>query len=198
MNTIGLARHYDTLTAWERLPLLEAALHRGDDAEAERLARSAPTRPALVPHYYGLWEGLALLSVVHQMMQLDRACRLACGAGLVAGRQVMGEESLRRLRMLAFEFVVDDDAWKLLCAELRIDPDAILGHLPGCGLVHDMEPAASQLAFTAEEALAYLRSQMGAAPGQAPAARGEYRIDTAADVARGMQQFLAERAKRWL
>src|SRR5215471_19354314 len=113
----GLARHYGTLTAWERLPLLLAALNRGDDAEAESLASSAPTRPALVPHYYGLWEGLALLSVVHQMMQLDRACRLACGAGLLAGHQVIGEEPLRRLRMLAFEFVVDDDAWKLLSAE---------------------------------------------------------------------------------
>jgi hypothetical protein len=198
MNSLGLARHYDTLTAWERLPLLEAALNRGDDAKAERLTRSAPTRPALVPHYYGLWEGLALLSVVHQMMQLERACRLACGAGLLAGRQVVGEEPLRRLRMSAFEFVVDDDAWKLLCAELSIAPDAILGHLPGCDLVHDTEPAARQLAFTAEEALAYLRSQKEAAPDQAPAARREHRIDTAADVARGMRQFLAERARRWL
>jgi hypothetical protein len=69
MNTNGLARHYDKLTAWERLPLLLAAIGRGDDAEAERLASSAPTRTAQVAHYYGLWDGLALLSVCHQMIQ---------------------------------------------------------------------------------------------------------------------------------
>jgi hypothetical protein len=42
VNTKGLARLYDRLTPWARLPLLLAALHRGDDAEAQHLAVSAP------------------------------------------------------------------------------------------------------------------------------------------------------------
>jgi hypothetical protein len=200
MNPTGLARHYHTLTAWERLPLLLAALNRGDDAEAERLAGSAPTRPALVPHYYGLWEGLTLLTVAHQMLQLEQVCGLVAATGLLAAGRVEEEEALGRLRMLASRFVVDADAWKLLSAELNIDREAILRHLPGCDLVRHVEEAARKVAFTPEEARAHLRTQpeaAEAAPGQAPPARREDRIDTAADVARGMREFLAERAQRW-
>jgi len=195
MNASGLARHYDTLTAWERLPLLLAALNRGDDAEAERLASSAPTRPALVPHHCGLWEGLGLLSVAHQMLQLERVYCLVSATALLAAGEVEGEG---RLRMSAFQFVVEADAWKLLCAELGIDPEAILGHLPGCDLVRHMEEPARQVAFTAEEALAHMRTKPeAAAAGPAPVARCEYRIPTATDVARGMREFLEERAQRW-
>jgi hypothetical protein len=102
--------------------------------------------------------------------------------------------------MVAFRFVIDADAWKLLCAELRLDPEAILRHLPGCDLVRDVEQAARKVAFTAEEALADLRSELEAAEAAAdlgPAARREYRLDTAADVARGMREFLEEWAQRW-
>ena len=142
MNTNGLARHYDKLTVWERLPLMLAALNRGDDAEVERLAGSAPTRPALVPHYYGLWQGLALLGVCHQMIQLERLCRLFAATGLTGAGEVGQDEGHRRLRMLAFRFVVDADAWKLLCAGVPIDPEAMLRHLPGCEAVRGMEGAA--------------------------------------------------------
>jgi len=200
MNTIGLARHYGQLTAWERLPLLLAALNRGDDAEAERLAISAPTRAALVPHHNGLWEGLGLLSVSHQMLQMVRAYRMACAMAVLGSGRDNGEEPLRHLRMLAFRFVIDADAWKLLCAELRLDPEAILRHLPGCDLVRDMEQAARKFAFTAEEALAYLRSELEAAEaaaGLAPPAQRKYSMDTAADVAREMREFLEEWAQRW-
>jgi hypothetical protein len=196
MNASVLARHYHTLTAWERFPLLLAALTRGDDAEAERLAGSAPTRPALVPHYYGLWEGFTLLTVVHQTLQLERVCKLFATTGLMASGRLKGEEPLRRLRMLAFRFVVDADAWKLLSADLRIAPEAVLGRLPSCGLLNDMEEAARKIAFTPEEALAYLRAQPDA-EGAGPAARDEDRIKTAAEVAQEMRGFLEERARRW-
>jgi hypothetical protein len=193
MNTSGLARHYDTLTARERLPLILAALTRGDDAEAERLTGSAPTRPALVPHYYGLWEALSLLSVVHQTMQLERVCSLFAATGLLQRSRVDEDEANGRLRLVAFRFVIDAHAWGLLCAELRLDSEAILRHLPGRDLVRQVEGAARQIAFTPEEALVYLRSQPKTAPG--PPGRGEDRLDTAADVARGMREFLAEPAQ---
>jgi hypothetical protein len=200
MNANGLARHYDRLTAWERLPLLLAALNRGDDAEAERLADAAPTCPAAVPHHFGLWHGLTLLSVAHQMLQMERAYHMACATALLGSGRVSGEEALRQLRMVAFRFVIESDAWKLLCAELRLDPEAILRHLPGGDVVRDMEEAARQLGFTSEEALAYLRSRPEAAEGAAgPAAAAGRKdhLDTAADLARGMREFLQERAQRW-
>jgi hypothetical protein len=201
MNTNGLTRHYDKLTAWERLPLMLAALNRGDDAEMERLAFTAPTRSAGVPHYHGLWEGLALLSVCHQMVQLERICALFAATGLLAAGKVGQDEGNGRLRLLAFRFVVAADAWKLLSAELHLDPVAMLCHLPGCEAVRDTEEAARQVAFTPEEALAYLRSRPEAeeaTAGGTPAAHSEHRLDTAADLAREMRAYLAARAGRWL
>jgi len=180
MNTNSLAKQYDTLTAWERLPLILAALNRGDDAEEERLTSSAPTRPAAVPHYYGLWEGLTLLSVAHHTLQLDRVCRLFSATGLLMAGKIKRDEPLR---MLAFQLVTDADAWRLFSAELHLDPDAILRHLPGCDLVRDLEEAARRFAFSPEEALAYMRSQdenAEAAAGKTPAAPREH-MDTAAD-----------------
>ena len=51
MNTKGLAKLYDRLRAAERLPLLVAASARGDEAEAQRLRRSAPRAARLLPDY---------------------------------------------------------------------------------------------------------------------------------------------------
>src|SRR5262245_30972580 len=101
-----------------------AAIHRGDDAEAERLADSAPTRPAQVPHYYGLWDGLALLGTCHQMIQLERVCQLFSATAVMMAGDVGKDEGNQRLRLLAFRFVVAADAWKLLSAELHLDPEA--------------------------------------------------------------------------
>ena len=44
--------------------------------------------------------------------------------------------------MLTALLTRDADAWRLLCADMKIDPDATLRHLPGCDLVRDMEEAA--------------------------------------------------------
>jgi hypothetical protein len=182
MNTRGLAKLYDKLTAWERLQLLLAAMNRGDDAEVDRLTRTAPTRPFLVPHYYGLWEGLALVSAVHLLQQLERASRLACAtAQLAGGRGVEKEEPLQHLRLHAFRLVHAADAWQLLSAELRIDPEAILRHLPGRDLVRGVEETARKVAFTPEEAAGFLGAEVG----------------TAEEEARGMLDFLKDRAGRY-
>ena len=60
--------------------------------------------------------------------------------------------------MLAFRFVVDAEAWKLFCDELHIDPEALVSPLPGLDTLRRMEGLVRSLAFTPEEALAYLRS----------------------------------------
>jgi hypothetical protein len=62
MNTNGLAKHYGILTPEERLPLILAAADRGDAAEADRLAHTAPRKGWELPDYHGF--GQALL--VHQ------------------------------------------------------------------------------------------------------------------------------------
>jgi hypothetical protein len=183
VNKNGLALHYDTLTAWERYPLLQAAIKRGDHAEAERLASSAPTRLARVPHYYGLWEGLLLLTVIHLAQQLERVCALYSAAALGGSGQIEEGEANQRIRLLARHFVVAADAWKLFCADLHLDPDWIICHLPGFDLVRSTKEAAMKIA--AETA-------NGPAPGV------EQGIESAADQARKMREFLAERAAGWM
>jgi hypothetical protein len=73
MNTALLARHYDVLTPWERLPLLVAAAARADEVEQDRLARAAPKQAFRVPDYWGLLEGLEGLAQLYVLRQLDSA-----------------------------------------------------------------------------------------------------------------------------
>ena len=74
MNANGMARLYDTLTPWERAPLWLAAGARGDEAERQRLARSAPRNSFRVPDTYGPIEALRKAAAVYIMVQLDLAC----------------------------------------------------------------------------------------------------------------------------
>jgi hypothetical protein len=63
-----------------------------------------------------------------------------------------------------------------------------------------MEQVARLLAFSAEEALAFLRAQVEAvrpAEDESPEVRREYKIDTTADVAQSMREFLQERLDAW-
>jgi hypothetical protein len=159
MNTNGVARHYDKLTAWERVPLMLAALNRGDETEAERLALSAPTHAARVPHYHGLWLGLSLLSAVHQMQKLEQLCVIVAAAGLMAAGKLPEGEGRRQWQLAAQLFVAEADAWKLLCADLQIDPDAVLRHLPGYSVAQLTAEAARLDAFTPEEAAAWMREK---------------------------------------
>jgi hypothetical protein len=180
VNTKGLARCYDSLTAWERFPLQLAALNRGDDAEAERLARTAPTRSFLVSHHFHLWDAFSFLSAVQLLMQLERIrCLLA--AGVIVTREGKEEKLHSYLRMLTTRLTRDADAWDLLCGEMKIDSDAIMRRLRGCDLVRNMEEAARGIARTL------------AGAGEAPEAQSE----SPAAVATGMRGFLEDQARQW-
>jgi hypothetical protein len=58
MTTKKLSRYYQTLTPWERLPLIVAASERGDAVEREQLVRSSLRHGFRVPDYWGLAEEL--------------------------------------------------------------------------------------------------------------------------------------------
>jgi hypothetical protein len=207
VNTNGLAKHYGKLTPWERVPLLVAAGARGDEAEADRLARSAPTRLFEVPDYHGLCEGLLLLAGAHLIVQLDLAVSIGAGSALLAQQlrfpkeqEVKDREGWRqRLQLAAYRFVVNADAWKLLCTGLNIDAEALLGHLPGYEKVKRMEESVRQVAFTPVEALTFLRQtsdEAEKAAGKTPPEDRKCRIDTAEDRAREMRAFLTSRLSR--
>ena len=209
MNTDHPARYYEVLTPWERLPLIVAASARADEVEKDRLARSAPKIGFRIPDYWGLSEGLDELVKLYLLGQLDLAALYWRMTGLLAqepwdrpSRQERrrDERRWRLLKMLAYRYVVRADGWRLLCAELPIDPEVLLKELPGYDTLQQMEQVARLIAFSAEEALAFLRAEAEAArPAEegARAVRREYRIDTAADVARSMRAFLQARLDEW-
>ena len=209
MNTNSLSRFYDTLTPWERLPLLVAAAVRDDEVERARLIRAAPQQVFQLPDYWGLSQGLDDLVKLHLLEQLELAvhywqltARLdeepRCGN---PRRQRRRQERLGQLvRMLAYRCLVRADGWRLLCAELHLDPEVLPRALPGHEAVRQMEQLARLEAFSAEEAIAFLREATEgdpAAGGKTSALQGGCRIETAADVAASMREFLREGLGFW-
>src|SRR4051812_18794409 len=81
MNTNGLAKQYDKLTPWERVPMMVAASCRGDAAEAERLARSSPTSLFRGADYRGLSERIGALAGLETTLQPNLARRFWPASG---------------------------------------------------------------------------------------------------------------------
>ena len=196
MNTNALAWLYDRLTPRERLPLIMAATERSDEAEADRLSRSAPRIHVSLPDYHGLGEGLFLLSLFHIMGQLHFGLLFWQGTGIAA---LCDEAPVCKkfrhntghlwdlTRMVAYRIGVQADGWKRLCDELRIGPDFLLRDLPGYEDVQRTEEAARLAACTAEEATAFLR-QSGDQTAEAL---------TAEKAAKAMRDFLDQRVAWW-
>jgi hypothetical protein len=136
MNTHALAKHYGALTPRERLPLLVAARLRHDDAEEDRLLRSAPTGLYRVPHHFGLVETLSDLALLHVVQQLESAawlwrieatlesCALLGRKG--AASEDRNERLFVTLRLRAYLMTIEREAWRRFCAELNVDADTLL------------------------------------------------------------------------
>src|SRR5262249_40881116 len=135
MTTNHLDRYYQTLTPWERLPLIVAACQRGDAVEEQRVVRSAPRNDFQLPDFWGLVEGLndlAQLSLLKQ--RVLPAFYWRCAA--VLDHQTLGRPSRREgqrdercwqlLKMLCYHARVRADGWRLFCIELHIDPVILL------------------------------------------------------------------------
>jgi hypothetical protein len=158
MNTNTLAKNYDSLTPRERLPLILAASARGDEVEADRLARSAPKETYRLPNYHGLGEGFMLCAMLHTMQLLDASLLLWRVLALQA--ETPHREEKLNLRLdglvggLAYLVTVHSDAWERFADELKVDPNYILEDLPGSDL-KEVVAFARDLAFTPEEAKAW-------------------------------------------
>src|SRR5262249_47000612 len=93
VNTNGLAKHYESLTPWERVPLILAAMARGDEPERTRLVQSAPRLAYAVQNHAGLADALFKVSAAHFMRLLDL---VACyGAVLGAAVYWKGKDAAR-------------------------------------------------------------------------------------------------------
>lgn len=169
MNTDALARHYAALTPRERYPLMVAARARGDEVEAERLTRLAPTGTFRVPNFRGLAETMAHLALLHIIQLLDAAAQMWQLESLLEepdrGSAPGGPSLEQRLeflvRLWTYLFQVETEAWARFCAELHLDADALIRDLPGYPTVKRAEAGVQLWAFTEEEAAVAVRRQWG-------------------------------------
>lgn len=196
MNTKTLSRHYGTLTPAERLPLIVAATARGDDVERERLMRAAPTEGYRLPDYHGLADAVQLVSLWHAATLLDLAATFwrvsEHRTEADFDRSPEGKARRRRVndvvRVIAYVLVVNLDAWKELCAELKIDPDVFLRLCPGFETIGQADTEARQAAFSAEEVRAWVRKTRG---------DGGAEIRTTETVLRDLREALDAHAQMW-
>src|SRR6516225_10914001 len=165
MNSKCLAKLYDRLTPRERLPLILAASARDDEVEGQRLAQSAPRMALRLPDYHGLGEGLFLASLFHLIGVLDVAALFWLTQGRLAEWTAWADkdedDSLNQMdakvRMWAYVLTAKRDGWRRFCAELPVDPELLLSDMCGYDTVKRSEEAARLVAFSVDEARAWLR-----------------------------------------
>jgi hypothetical protein len=209
VQTTRLARNYDVLSCWERLPLLVAAAARGDTVEVGRFTRSAPSDVFCVPDCHALVRGLAFLAHSYLLQQLNRAALFWKMIGFMdqeppkAGKRGEGrvDDGLARgVRVLGRSFVVSADGWQLFCQRLDIDPDVPLRGLPGYEAVRQMDELARAMSCTPDEMSAWLGEALGRddrSAGGAHATEFAEPPDTAETVAQGMLAFLEGELAIW-
>jgi hypothetical protein len=190
MNANGLARQYDKLTPWERLPLLVAAGARGDEAESDRLARSAPRECFRLPDYHGQGEGLLLVSLFHlvELLRLTALYRQMEGI-LEQEDEPESSRTWATVRLTAYLLVCNFDGWRMFCKERALDPEVLLRDTPGYTVAVQAEETARAVALSVEEATAWARQRDGEAE--------PVGILTAECVADGIRRFVENRAQFW-
>jgi hypothetical protein len=196
MNTESLAKLYDRLTPFERVPLIAAAASRGDEVERDRLVRSAPRTRYRLPDYHGLADALTDLSLIHatEVLQLGLFQQRLWGAVDDWEEFVLGEADQARTdrvrgmaRVTAYLVCVQIDAWRLLCADLQMDPEAMLKDLRCYESMRYAEEEARLVAWTWDEANTVL----------ARSGRETVKLPTAEGAAKSMRAFIDGRVASW-
>src|SRR5262245_23467037 len=113
MNTSGLARLYDRLTVWERIPLLLAAEARGDEREYRRLFDASPLRVWHVAEHLLAEQALHVLALMYVGEQLDAAVSYFFALFQMANADDRRPQDwLLLAESAAYVFAVNADAWR--------------------------------------------------------------------------------------
>jgi hypothetical protein len=124
MNANRLARMYDRLTVWERIPLLIAADARGDDTEYQRLLDTSPPRAWHFSEHLLAEQALHLLAMTYIVEQLDAAASYFF-ALFQLGNDPQPEHWLLPAESAAYFFTANAAAWRRFCADLDIAPNVL-------------------------------------------------------------------------
>ncbi len=122
-----LRKGYSKLTANERFAAMVSAQLRGDESERAALMQSAPTRVYVIKHHYGL-------SVAFDAVAAFQMARLLRDAGLILTAVLCANESEQvsdAARIIALRYRTNRAAWAVVCNEYGLNPQAMLGELPG-------------------------------------------------------------------
>jgi hypothetical protein len=187
MNTNALAKRYDGLTPWERLPLIMAAAGGGDETERQRLVMSAPKVGYRFPDYFGLSMAFNEVSRLHFMELLNLAALYFETMAHADAWDEHGERLLKVGRLFGYLFKVQLAGWRAFCAEFHFDPEPCWDSLPGFDTVKRAESATESSAFTPEEVGEYLGKKGQAQP----------RVVMEADVVACLRECLKVRADWW-
>src|SRR5262245_27154166 len=128
----NLPRYYDHLGVWERVRLRLAAQARKDEVEEQRLADKAPYRLLRMQHHLHTELAINTLTLIYVSEQLEAACghffALLKFPRSEEAIDAASDEELRLLMLLhdmnAYFFHVRAQAWRRLCGDIGVDPDA--------------------------------------------------------------------------
>jgi hypothetical protein len=126
MNAQGLARLYDRLTVWERIPLLIAAHARGDDAEYRRLFDASPRRTWHLSEHLLDEQALHVSAFIYIGEQLEAAaCYFFDLLKSLVPDDRCPEDWLIDAEACAYFFAANAEAWRRFCSDLGIASESL-------------------------------------------------------------------------
>jgi hypothetical protein len=173
MNTRTLSKNYAYLTPEERVPLLIAAMGRGDDLEVDRLLQTSKKETWTRGSHGGYAHAVLELTSLHREQLLDLAAVFHHAMVLIQMEARWRGESRKKLadaesdlfrkdaRLVAHQFVAMVDGWQLFCQEMNFDGDALMRMGIGLETIYRTHRIACTYAFSEEDADAHVRACEG-------------------------------------
>jgi hypothetical protein len=158
VTTNTLAKQYTWLSADERFSLLLAATARGDEVEANRLAKSGPPATFSVSNAFCRSMAFLIVSALHQMQRLSLAALYFKTSAL--SDTTTGELSARCrdcARLYAYLVNIHADAWLEFCRVEDLTPMMGTAGYPGEEVIERAAEEARLEAFTEQEAQDYIK-----------------------------------------
>ncbi len=142
MNLNNVTKHYDKLTINERFALMNAANYRGDHADRDALARTAPRKVWNIANTTGLFDAFDMAASWHIMHMLlnqanyyfllsvvdDDLIRAVDVTNIIDRAPVDISETMQQLLT---DTVTTCAAWRVVCGEYGVDPVKVLEGMPG-------------------------------------------------------------------
>ncbi len=196
MNPNALAKDYRLIKPGERLALIMSAYDRGDAADGERLASSAPKITFDTRHHQPFAHAFREVESMWFLQLLDTSANYLEGLDLSDSLSIsLDKRSPRFFRMaLSWGYILKTRAagWKLFCERRHFPPFARWKRKPGWDRLYRALETAEKAAFSDEEFIAFFNGQQS---------NGEAKLTispfAAAATASALDWFFKESVREW-